>query len=460
MMNRDRSKSRVARTMPMVNPNAAAIDVGATMHMAAVGADRAPEPVRSFGTFTADLYRLVDWFTECGVETVVMESTSVYWIPIFELLDARGFTVFLVNARDAKHVPGRKTDVSDAQWLQRLHSFGLLRASFRPKGQIAVLRCYVRQRERLLAYAASHIQHMQKALTEMNVQLHHVVADITGATGLRIIRAILAGERDPEVLASLRDSRCHASAETIAKALTGNYRSEHLFALEQALALYDACHEKASACDMRIEAVLKELSIHRGRGHGAVPPPRRRHRTDQANALAFDVRAALFALLGRDITVINGLGAYLSLKLIAECGDDLSSWPSAKHFTSWLGLAPSNKVSGGKMLSSRTRRSGGRAAALLRLAAVTVGRTDTALGAFYRRLSSRIGKAKAVTATARKVAVLFYNAVRHGMEYLDPGASSYETRYRTRVVNNLHRRAKAFGFVLQPMEPKAGAAVS
>ena len=255
---------------------------------------------------------------------------------------------------------------------------------------------------------------------------------------------VLAGERDPEALAALRHYSCHSSAETIAKALTGSYRAEHLFALEQALALYTAYRNKASACDVRIEAVLKELSIHRGRDHGAVPPPRRRHRTDQVNALAFDVRAALFALLGKDITAIDGLGAYLSLKLIAECGDDLSSWPSAKHFTSWLGLAPSNKVSGGKMLSSRTRRSSGRAAALLRLAAVAVGRTDTALGAFYRRLSSRIGKAKAVTATARKVAVLFYNAVRHGMEYVDPGASSYETRYRTRVVNNLHRRAKAF----------------
>ena len=375
-MNRKRSKSRIDRTLPMMHPNAAAIDVGATIHMAAVRADRAPQPVRSFGTFTTDLHRLVDWFTECGVETVVMESTSVYWIPIFELLDARGFTVFLVNARDAKHVPGRKTDVSDAQWLQRHYS-------------------------------------------------------------------------------------CHSSAETIAKALTGSYRTEHLFALEQALALYDAYHEKASACDVRIEAVLKELSIHRGRDVGSVPPAsRRQHRTDQANALAFDVRAALFALLGKDITRIDGLGPYLSLKLIAECGDDLSSWPSAKHFTSWLGLAPSNKISGGKMLLSRTRRSGGRAAALLRLAAVTVGRTDTALGAFYRRLSSRIGKAKAVTATARKVAVLFYNAVRHGMEYVDPGASSYETRYRTRVVNNLHRRAKAFGFVLQPLEAKAHAVVS
>ena len=411
----------------MVHPNAAAIDVGATMHMAAVNADRTPEPVRSFGTFTTDLHRLVDWFAECGVETVVMESTSVYWIPIFELLDARGFAVFLVNARDAKHVPGRKTDVSDAQWLQRLHSYGLLRASFRPKGQIAELRAYVRQRERLLEYGASHIQHMQKALTEMNVQLHHVVADITGATGLRIIRAILAGERDPAVLARLRDSRCHATVETIEKALAGSYRAEHLFAFEQALALYDTYQQKASARDVRIEAVLKELSILRGREAGPLPSPRR-HRSRQQNALVFDVRAALFALLGKDLTRINGLGPYLALKLIAECGDELSAWPSAKHFTSWLCLAPSNKISGGKVLSSRTRRSGSRAAALLRLAAVTVGRTDTALGAFYRRLSARIGKAKAVTATARKIAVLFYNAVRHGMDYVDPGASFYETR--------------------------------
>jgi transposase len=264
----------------------------------------------------------------------------------------------------------------------------------------------------------------------MNLQLHHVVADITGATGLRIIRAILSGEHDPKVLAGLRDYRCHATVETIEKALTGSYRAEHLFALEQALALYDAYHEKVSACDARIEAVMKDLSIGRGHDTCALTPSRRR--TDQVNGLAFDVRSA---------------------KLVAECGDDLSAWPSAKHFTSWLGLAPNNKISGGKVLSARTKRSGSRAAALLRLAAVTVGRTDTALGAFYRRLSARIGKAKAVTATARKIAVLFYNAVHHGMEYIDPGASFYESRYRKRVVDNLHRRAKAFGFVLQPLEP-------
>jgi transposase len=265
--------NKIRHALPMVHPNAAAIDVGARMHVAAVGADRTAEPVRSFGTFTTDLQRLADWFAECGVETVVMESTSVYWIPIFELLEARGFVVFLVNARDAKHVPGRKTDVSDAQWLQRLHSHGLLRASFRPKGEIVELRAYLRQRERLLEYAASHIQHMQKALTEMNLQLHHVVTDITGATGLRIIRAILAGERDPAVLALLRDTRCHATVETIEKALTGHYRAEHLFALEQALALYDAYQEKASACDARIEAVLKQLSFGRGREVGPLPSP-------------------------------------------------------------------------------------------------------------------------------------------------------------------------------------------
>ena len=258
----------------------------------------------------------------------------------------------------------------------------------------------------------------------------------------------------------MRDYRCHASAETIEKALTGSYRAEHLFALEQALALFDAYHEKASACDVRIEAVLKELGISRGRRSGSLPSSRRR--TDQANGMTFDLRcrAALFALLGKDMTEIDGIGPYLSFKLIGECGNDLFAWPSAKHFTSWLGLAPNNKISGGRVLSSRTRRSGSRAAALLRLAAVTVGRTDTALGAFYRRLSARIVKAKAITATARKIAVLFYNAVRHGMEYIDPGASFYETRYRTRVVDNLRRRAKAFGFVLQPTEPTPVVVVS
>jgi transposase len=355
--------------------------------------------------------------------------------------------VVLVNARDAKHVPGRKTDVNDAQWLRQLHAYGLLRASFRPKGELATLRAYLRQRERLLDYAASHIQHMQKALMQMNIQLHHIVSDITGVTGMRIVHAIVAGERDPSALAAHRDRRCHASAEEISAALAGNWREEHVFALAQALDLYDAYQAKLADCDARIEQVLGRLRAASGRPAGRLPPAR--HRDNTANAPAFNVRALLHSVLGIDLTQIHGLGPSLVLKLIGECGTDLSAWPDAKHFTSWLCLAPSNKISGGKVLSARTRHSGSRAAALLRLAAVTVGRTQTALGAFYRRLSARIGKAKAVTATARKIAALFYNAVRHGMAYSDPGTSYYEERYKARVLANLRRRAKSLGFVLQ-----------
>ncbi len=446
----DSKRSRSQRNLSPVHPAAAAIDIGATIHVAAVGPDRDKEPVRTFQTFTDDLHRLADWFTAYGIKTIVMESTGVYWIPVYEILEQRGFEVLVVNARDAKHVPGRKTDVSDAQWLQRLHEYGLLRASFRPQAEMAGLRAYLRQRERLLDYAAAHIQHMQKALTQMNLQLHHVISDITGVTGMQIIRAIVAGERDPDVLASYRDRRCHASAETVRQALVGNDREEHIFALTQALELYEVYQTKVLACDEKIEAILKRLK------QSAAPPinklPVARHRTRQPNAPAFEVRDALHAILGVDLTQIHGLGPYLALKLVGECGANLAAWPSAKHFTSWLALAPHNKISGGKVLSSRTRRTSNRAASLLRLAAIAVGRTDTALGAFYRRLSARVGKAKAITATARKIAVLFYNSLRHGMAYADPGAGYYEDRYRQRVLSNLQRRAKSLGFVLQQAE--------
>jgi transposase len=440
-------KPRRKKDISPTHLNAAAIDIGATMHVAAVGPDRTSEPVRGFGTFTGDLHRLADWFQQCGVRTIAMESTGVYWIPVFEILDQRGFEVILVNARDAKHVPGRKTDISDAQWLQRLHEYGLLRASFRLRGEVAILRAYLRQRERLLDYAASHIRHMQKALMQMNLQLHHVVADITGATGMAIIRAIVAGERDPAVLATHRDPRCHASAETISQALVGNDREEHIFALTQALELYDVYQAKVAICDARIEVVLKRPRKASSTPVGKPSPARMTRK--QSNEPAFDIRGDLHGLLGHDVTRIHGIGSYLGLRLVAECGTDLSAWPNAKHFTSWLCLSPANKISGGKVLSSRTRRSGSRAAALLRLAAITVGRTDTALGAFYRPLSARVGKAKAVTATARKIAVLFYNTLRHGMEYKDPGASQYEERYRRRILANLERRAKSLGYVLQ-----------
>lgn len=439
--------------LKMVNPAAAAIDIGSTMHMAAVNPDACDMAVRAFGTFTQDLHDLADWLDACGVTSVAMESTGVYWIPAFEVLEARGFDVILVNARYAKNVPGRKTDVSDAGWLRQLHSYGLLRGSFRPASEIATLRSYLRQRERLVEYAAAHIQHMQKALMEMNLQLHHVVSDITGATGMRIIRAIVAGQRDPEVLAAYRDIRCHSSIDVIKAALVGNDRDEHIFALTQSLELYDVYQAKIEDCDRKLEVAVAALTVKADDDFPALPKARTKGK--QVNAPSFDVRAALYGVLGTDLTQIHGLGPALALKLVAECGTDLQAWKSAKHFTSWLCLAPGNKISGGKVLSSRTRRSSSRAAALLRLAATTIGRSDTALGAFYRRLSSRIGKQKAVTATARKIAVLFYNAVRHGMSYQDQGAAAYEERHRKRVLSTLQRRAKTLGFVLAPIPETA-----
>jgi transposase len=428
-----------------VNENAAGLDVGSTFHVVAIPPDRDDEPVRTFGTFTADLHALADWLGRRGIKTIAMESTAVYWIPVYEILEERGFEVLLVNARDAKNVPGRKTDVNDAQWLQKLHQHGLLRGSFRPRDQIVRLRAYLRHRERVHDYAASHIQHMQKALMQMNVQLHHVVSDITGVTGMKIIRAIVDGLHEPEALAQFRDPRCKSSSATIEAALAGNYREEHVFALRQSLELYEFHRAKMDECDAQIEAVLRDLNCECDTP--AEPLPKRRHSPNR-NEPQFDMRSALYTLLGSDLSQIHGLGPYSVLRLVAECGDDMSRWPTAKHFASWLGLSPGNKISGGRVLSSRTRRSSNRAAALLRIAAVNVGRTQTALGAFYRRLGSRVGKAKAVTATARKIAVLFYNALRFGMRYVDPGKDYYEQRYRRRVLSNLRRRAATMGYAL------------
>jgi transposase len=444
-MEHARGPTRVRRRLTIVNDDAAGLDVGATFHIVAIPADRDAEPVRTFQSFTADLHALADWLQSVGIRTIAMESTGVYWIPVYEILEQRGFEVLLVNARDTRNVPGRKTDVNDAQWLQQLHQHGLLRGSFRPRTAVVRLRAYLRHRERLLDYAASHIQHMQKALMQMNVQLHHVVTDITGVTGMQILRAMVAGNHDPAALAEFRDRRCKASQATITAALTGNYREEHLFALRQSLELYDFHRAQIAECDAQIEATLTQLNI--DREAPAQPLPSVRHQGGP-NEPRFEVRSALYTLLGADLSQVHGFGPYTVLRLVAECGDDMTKWPTAKHFTSWLCLAPGNKISGGRVLSSKTRRSANRASTLLRIAAVNVGRTHTALGAFYRRLASRIGKAKAVTATARKLAVLFYNSLRFGMRYVDPGQASYEERYQTRVLANLTRRAKQLGYAL------------
>jgi transposase len=429
-----------------VNLHAAGIDIGATTHFVAVPPDRDPQPVRQFGAFTADLHRLADWLTACGVDTVVMESTGVYWIPLFELLEERGFHVLLVNARQVKNVSGRKSDVLDCQWLQQLHTFGLLSGAFRPADEIVVLRSYLRQRTVLVQGAAMHIQHMQKALQQMNVLLHHVVADITGLTGMAIIHAILDGERDPQVLASLRDYRCKHSEEVIAQSLVGNYRAEHLFALQQAVTLYEVYQAQIAACDAQIEQYLMTCTP-----VTSEPPPtpgKPRHRT--GNPFHFDAHAQLYRLTGVDLTRIDGIDSVSALTILGEIGTDMSRWQTVKHFTSWLGLCPGTKVSGGKVLGSKSKPSANRAAAALRLAAASLSRSRSALGAYLRRMSARLGKPQAVTATAHKLARLVYSMLKHGTEYVDVGQDYYERRHRERVVQNLTRRAKELGLVLVP----------
>jgi len=443
-------RGRTRRSKPLlerVNPNAAGIDCGSAMHYVAVPPDRDPQPVRSFKTFTEDLNRLADWLVACRITSVAMEATGVYWIPIYEILEARGLEVLLVNARHVKNVPGRKSDVIDCEWLQELHSVGLLRGSFRPTAEIAALRSYLRHRETLIQSAATTINRMQKALVQMNLQLHVVISDIAGATGLRILRDIVNGQTDPRHLATHRDARCQASEAEIAAALTGHYRPEHLFVLRQNLELYDTFQKQIESCDTQIEAHLKALAT------STTPPaapssiPRARRKAS-SNEPHFDVRTSLHQLSGVDLSQLDGIGPYNALRLISEIGTDMSRWRTEHHFTSWLTLAPDNKVSGGRLLSSRTRPSANRAAAILRMAAMCLGRTQTALGAFYRRLAYRIGKAKAITATARKLAILVYRCLKRELVYQDPGAAEYDRKHRATVLRQLRQRAATLGFHL------------
>ena len=424
-----------------LNPHAAGIDCGSAEHFVAVPADRDPTPVRSFPTFTGDLQRLADWLTACRVTHVAMESTGVYWIPVFEIL------VALVNARHVKHVQGRKSDVADCEWLRDLHILGLLRGSFRQAEAIVALRAYLRHRATLIESTAAIIQRMQKALLQMNVQLPRVVTDITGVTGLRIVRDIVAGSRDPQQLAQHRTYQCHASEAEIVAALTGHYRPEHVFVLQQNLELFDRYQGQLAACDTAIEAHLQQLTAAIPGPPAPLPPARRREKL-YGNEPRFEIRTPLHHLTGVDLSQIDGIGPYRALRLLSEIGTDMTRWTTEKHFTSWLTLAPNNRISGGRLLSSQTQPSANRAAALLRLAAMTLSRTQTALGAFYRRLAYRIGKVKAITATARKLAVLVYRTLKHRLVYADPGADAYDARHRVQVVRRLRQRAANLGFAL------------
>jgi transposase len=378
-----------------------------------------------------------------------MESTGVYWIPLFEMLDAAGFEVHLVNARHVRNVPGRKRDVLDCQWLQQLMSYGLLRGGFRPAEEVCALRAVWRHRDMLLSYQARHVQHLQKAMTQMNVQLHHVISDIMGVTGQAIVRAIVAGERDAATLAKLRDRRIKAEEAEVAAALQGNWRDEHLFALKQALALIDAYAAQITECDGKLQQLLGALKGHALPEAGLGTPKRG---TPAKNSVHFDARTSLFEASGVDLTRIPGIDTSTALKVISEIGVDLARFPSVKHFTSWLGLCPGTKISGGKVISSATKPCANRAAQALRMAAQALRKSQTALGAHHRRLCSRMDKPKAITASAHKLARLVYFMLTKGQAFVEAGQDEYEERYRQRVVQNLTRRAHQLGFQLTPQE--------
>ena len=450
-----------AEPLRLHHPHAAGIDVHAAEHWAAVPPDHAGPPppdqppnlpphVRRFGTCTADLEALADWLAACGITTVAMESTGVYWVPLFELLERRGLEVFLVDPRQTRHAPGRpKSDCLDCQWIQRLHGYGLLSAAFRPADQVVVLRGYLRQRQMLIQYAGQHIRHMQKALEQMNVKLAEVVSDITGVTGVAILKAILRGQRDPLELAKYRHERCKRTEAEIARALHGNWREEHLFALQQALALYEFYHERLRECDRRLEAHLGTFADQRG---GQRLPRKPRQRPRAANEPAFDVRGALHRMSGVDLTVIEGIDERTALVILGELGSDLSQFPTAKRFVSWLGLCPQHQASAGKVKSRRVRRGSNPVARALRLAAQGCHHAQNALGAFCRRIQARCGSPKAVVATARKIAERVYRLLKYGEAYVRPEMAAAEEAYRRRLVKGLARKAQELGYQLVPAQ--------
>jgi transposase len=449
-------KSRRRNEAPVVHQSAAGIDIGSRFHVVAIPSNCAEEPVQKFSSFTGDLKRLRDWLCQHNIKTVAMESTSIYWIPVYEILEQAGLEVFLVNARHVKCVPGRKSDISDAQWLQQLHSWGLLRASFQPSEGVANLRSLLRLRDGLVKSRASHQQHIQKALMQMNLQLHHVVNDVMGKTGRLIVDAILAGERDPETLAAFRDRRCKNDESVIAEALHGHFREDHLFELSVAVNMFDEYSAQIVKCEAKAHELLDRLAR-------AKEPSSETRAVDKGKArrkseYSFDPTGYINALTGTDLSGIYGLGPGNLLTIISECGTDMEKWPTAKHFTSWLGLAPQNKISGGRVLSSRTRPGSSRAGSAFWMAALIASRSQTAIGAFSRRLAVRCGKQKAHVATARKLAELFYRAVRYGVSHMDPGSAIYEEKQKRLAIASLEKKAGMLGFSIvekQPSSPQA-----
>lgn len=431
-------------TIRIIHPNAAGIDLGSESHFVSVPPDRAEESIREFKCFTDDLKKMVTFLQDCHIDTVAIESTGVYWIPVYDILEQNSIEVFLVNARHLKNVPGKKNDADDADWIRELHTFGLLRSSFVPPLEIREARNYWRLRDRHVKSASREILHMQKALDMMNLHLHKVISDLSGATGMAIIEAILRGERNSKKLASYRDSRIRCSEEEIALSLEGNYQAAHLFELRQSLDSYKFYQQKIAECDTRLEHFLQK---YKKKVKTPLPKTYKKQRRHD-NAPKFNVQDYLYQIYGVDLTQIDGISYQTVLTIFSEVGTDFSKFKTDKHFASWTGLSPNNKISGGKTLSSRTQKSRNKVANALRISASTLLNTQCALGAFYRSARFRLGPAKAKTATARKLACLIYRMVTQGQEYCDIGAVKYEQKIKERQIRNLKKRAQHLGFQL------------
>jgi transposase len=434
--------------LTVVHPKAAGIDVGNEEHYVAIPPHLDSEPVRMFGCFTADLKALADWLVQRGIETVAMQSTGVYWIPLYDILSECGIKVFLVNARETKNMPGRKTDIQECQWLLKLHVYGLLRNSFRPEEEICVMRTLWRQRQQHVGDASRCIQHMQKALTQMNLQLANVISDISGWTGLAILQAILEGERNPWKLAQLRDPRVKASPEVIAKSLEGNWRPELLFVLKQELETYHHFQSRIVECDQELERHFQTIP------QQADPeelPEQERNKRPRGNVPQnMDLREQLYRITGVDLTGIDGLNVLTAQTIIAECGADMSRWETEGRFVSWLNLAPNNKISGGKVIGRDQRKVVNRAGQALRNAASTLLRSQSYLGAQYRRLRAALGAPKAIKAMANKLARIVYRLLKFGQQYVDKGTEFYEQKYRRLQIQILSKKATSLGLQLVP----------
>lgn len=442
---------RIIGAFEQVNPNAAGIDAGHESHWVSVPEDRDPNPVKEFKTFTGDLFALADWLVSCRIETVAIEATGVYWVPLVEVLEARGIRVRLVDSRSIGR-RNKKTDVLDCQWIRQLHTFGLLEGAFRPDAQMLPLRAYQRQRKMLIEYAADHIRHMQKALDQMNLKLHLVLSDIMGKTGTQIIESILKGERDPLVLATFRDPKCQKSEATIAKALVGNYREEHIFALRQAYTLVQHYQTKIMECDEMTEKALKEFD--RKAAPGKIPTTKKKNAGKRRkNQPHFDGQALLAQTVGVDLVAIHGFNLSTALTIVSEIGTEVDDFDNEGKFKSWLRLSVNDRITGGKKIRGRKRKvHPNRATQALRLAAQSLARAQNWLGAFFRRIRARGGWAVAVKATAAKLAGIVYSMLKNKTEYMPPDVNYYEQRYRSSLVKSLEKKAQTLGFTLVPTE--------